>query len=180
MTNISSCASTVGTQESLECLRTASLEDFNAVLNVTAFPFPPVLDGDFIADYASSQLERGDFVKVPILIGCNTDEGSAFGQGRGPNGGTVNTDDDFRYAVGTFIPGGVQETTGQSADELIEEVLKLYPNDQAQGIPSLQTWPHIIEPGEEIAVLRGLQQRRTGAFFGDLYAQPRPVSKRSH
>ncbi|KAK2776262.1 carboxylesterase family protein [Colletotrichum kahawae] len=171
VTNISSCTSTVGTQESLECLRTASLEDFNAVLNVTAFPFPPVLDGDFIADYASSQLERGDFVKVPILIGCNTDEGSAFGQGRGPNGGTVNTDDDFRYAVGTFIPGSVQETTGQSADELIEEVLKLYPNDQAQGIPSLETWPHVIQPGEEIAVLRGSQQRRTGAFFGDLTFQ---------
>ncbi|KAF9870017.1 carboxylesterase [Colletotrichum karsti] len=172
--NISSCASTVGTQESLDCLRSAPLEEINSVLNSTAGPtiaFFPVIDHDFIADYPTNQLNSGDFVKVPILIGCNTDEGSAFGQGRGPGGGPVNTDDDFRYAVRSFIPDNVQETTGQSADELVEEVLKLYPDDQAQGIPGLETWPHIIQPGEDIAIARGLQQRRTGAFFGDMTFQ---------
>ncbi|KAL0936581.1 carboxylesterase family protein [Colletotrichum truncatum] len=170
VSKIPSCSSNVGTQESLECLRTAPLEEFNAVLNASdaqAFRFPPVLDGDFIADYATNQINRGDFVKVPILIGSNTDEGSAFGQGRGPNSGPVNTDDDFRYAVRNIIPKNAQETTGQPVDDLVEEALKLYPDDQAQGIPSLETWPHIIQPGEDIAVARGLQQRRTGAFFGD-------------
>lgn len=167
--NVSSCASTLGTQESIECLRTVPVEEINAVLNGTqGFQFPPVLDGDFIADYATNQIERGNFAKVPILIGSNSDEGSAFGQGHGPNGGPVNTDDDFRYAVSTRIPADAQATTGKSVDELVEEVLALYPDDQAQGIPSLETWPHVIQPGEEIAVQRGLQQRRTGAFFGDL------------
>lgn len=141
------------------------------MLNATTSPFSfiPMKDGDFLADFATSQLERGDFVKVPILIGSNSDEGSAFGQGRGPNGGPINTDEDMAFAVRSIMAPDVEETTGQSIEELVDEALALYPDDQAVGIPSLQTWPHIIQPGEEIAVARGLQQRRGGAFFGDMY-----------
>ncbi|KAK1999026.1 carboxylesterase [Colletotrichum falcatum] len=169
--NITSCASTVGTPESIECLRTAPLEEFNAVLNATgaSFSFTPVKDGDFIADFATNQLARGDFVKVPILIGSNSDEGTSFGVGRGPNHGPVNTDDDMAYAVSSTIPSQANETTGETIDELVKEAMALYPNDQAVGIPSLETWPHIIQPGEDIAVQLGLQQRRTAAFFGDMY-----------
>ncbi|GKT63618.1 carboxylesterase family protein [Colletotrichum tofieldiae] len=168
--NITSCASTVGTPESIECLRTAPLEEFNAVLNATSAPFAfiPVKDGDFLADFATNQLARGDFVKVPVLIGSNTDEGTAFGQGRGPNGGPINTDEDMAYAVASVIPPQAEETTGQSVEELVDEALALYPDDQAVGIPSLETWPHVIQPGEDIAVARGLQQRRGGALFGDM------------
>ncbi|KAK2065399.1 carboxylesterase [Colletotrichum caudatum] len=166
---ITSCASTVGTAESIECLRTAPLDEFNVVLNATGAPsFTPVKDDDFIADFATNQLARGDFVKVPILIGSNSDEGTSFGMGRGPNGGPVNTDEDMAYAVASIIPSQADETTGKTIDELIKEALALYPNDQAVGIPSLETWPHIIQPGEPIAVQLGLQQRRTGAFFGDM------------
>ncbi|WDK18896.1 carboxylesterase [Colletotrichum graminicola] len=168
--NITSCASTAGTPESFECLRTAPLEEINAVLNVTGSPFTftPVKDGDFITDFATNQLARGDFVKVPILIGANSDEGTSFGTGRGPNG-TVNTDEDMAYAVANIIPSQANETTGKTIDELVKEALALYPNDQAVGIPSLEMWPHIIQPGEDIAVSRGLQQRRAAAFFGDMY-----------
>ncbi|OBR05091.1 Carboxylic ester hydrolase [Colletotrichum higginsianum IMI 349063] len=169
--NITSCASTVGTPASIDCLRTAPLEEFHAVLNVTGAPFAfiPVKDGDFLADFATNQLARGDFVKVPVLIGSNTDEGSAFGQGKGPSGGPINTDDDMAYAVASVIPPQAEETTGRSVDELVDGVLTLYPDDQAVGIPNLETWPHVIQPGEEIAVARGLQQRRGGAFFGDMF-----------
>lgn len=174
--NITSCASTVGTPASIDCLRTAPLEEFHAVLNVTGAPFAfiPVKDGDFLADFATNQLARGDFVKVPVLIGSNTDEGSAFGQGKGPSGGPINTDDDMAYAVASVIPPQAEETTGQSVDELVDGVLTLYPDDQAVGIPNLETWPHVIQPGEEIAVVRGLQQRRGGAFFGDMCVLSRP------
>ncbi|KDN64859.1 putative carboxylesterase [Colletotrichum sublineola] len=169
--NITSCASTVGTPESLECLRTAPLEEINSVLNVTDAPFSfiPVKDGDFIADFATNQLARGDFVKVPILIGSNSDEGTSFGAGRGPNRGPVNTDEDMAYAVASIIPSQAKETTGKTVDELVKEAMALYPNDQAVGIPSLKTWPHIIQPGEDIAVALGLQTRRAAAFFGDMY-----------
>lgn len=155
------------------------MEEFSAVLNKTQAPFTfiPVKDGDFLADFATNQLARGDFLKVPILIGANSDEGSAFGQGRGPNGGPVNTDEDMRWAIRNAIPAQAKTTTGKSVEELVDEAMTLYPNDQSVGIPSLETWPHIIQPGEEIAVARGLQQRRTGAFVGDMYVQaPRASS----
>lgn len=43
-----SCASTVNTSASLDCLRSLPFEEINAALNGTeAAPWPPMLDGDF-------------------------------------------------------------------------------------------------------------------------------------
>lgn len=43
-----SCASTVNTSASLDCLRALPFEEINAALNGTeAAPWPPMLDGDF-------------------------------------------------------------------------------------------------------------------------------------
>lgn len=38
-----------------------------------------MIDGDFLSTWPSDQLAAGNFVQVPLLIGTNTDEGSAFG-----------------------------------------------------------------------------------------------------
>lgn len=132
----------------------------------SASPWPPVLDGDFIADFPHNQLVNGKFPRIPILIGANSDEGSAFGSGRGPNGGGVNTDDDMRYAIENIIGPDAAEQTGRSVDELVTELLYVYPNIQSVGIPTLDKWP-VIVPGDAIATSVGLQYRRTGALFGD-------------
>lgn len=170
--NVSTCASLVGTPESLDCLRTAPFEEINQALNVSGIgPWPPVLDRDFIADYPTNQLSNGKIPHIPILIGANTDEGSSFGAGRGPNGGPVNTDEELRDAIATTIPTDGETDTGKTVDELIDELMELYPNDQSIGIPSLETWPHVIQPNDSYAETLGLQYRRTNAFFGDLYFQ---------
>ena len=67
--------------DTLQCLRTVPYQQLNAVFNNTPYDraFQPVIDGDFIQRYGSAQLATGDFVKVPIISGANTDEGSAFG-----------------------------------------------------------------------------------------------------
>lgn len=188
-----SCASTANTSASLDCLRALPFEEINAALNGTeAAPWPPMLDGDFseycqthprvprqstnmepatnqaaVADFPVNQLSDGRFPKIPILIGTNTDEGSAFGQGKGPNGTGVNTDDEMRAAVEAIMGPDAPAQTGKSLDELADEVLALYPNIQAVGVPSLEKFP-VIEAGDAIATALGLQFRRTGAFFGDL------------
>lgn len=162
-----SCANTVGTPASLDCLRRLPLNEMHKALNGTAAnPWPPVLDGDFIADYPSKQLSDGRFPKVRVLIGCNSDEGSSFGTGYGPHGGGVNTDDEMRTAIATIIGPGVQKTAGKTTAQVVDELMFLYPNIQAVGNPSMDKWP-AIQPGDFVATAMGAQYRRTAALFGD-------------
>lgn len=161
-----SCASTLNSSTSLDCLRALPFDEINAALNGT-FLWAPMMDGDFIADYPVKQLADGRFPKIPIMIGTNTDEGTAFGTGLGPNGTGVDTDDEMRAAVAKKIGAQGPAETGKSLDELLDEALALYPDIQAVGIPSIDKFP-VIVPGDELATEVGLQYRRTGAFFGDL------------
>lgn len=162
-----SCAS-ASNSSTIDCLRALPFEELNAALNGTdASPWAPMLDGDFIADYPVNQLRDGRHPQIPVLIGANTDEGSAFGNGRGPNGTAVNTDAEMRFAIASIIGAQAPELTGKSLDELVDEAMALYPNVQALGIPSIDKFP-VIEAGDELAETLGLQYRRTGAFFGDL------------
>ncbi|KAJ4325893.1 hypothetical protein N0V84_003279 [Fusarium piperis] len=170
--NVTSCADLVGKPESLACLRKAPFEEINSALNVSRVgPWPPVLDNDFIADYPANQVANGDFPKIPILVGANSDEGAAFGTGKGPNGGGVNTDEEMRAAIAAIIPSDAETHSGKSVDELVDELMEVYPNDQSVGIPSLKTWPHVIEPNDTFAQALGAQYRRTGALFGDFSMQ---------
>ena len=74
------CSNTV---DSLQCLREVPFQTLNAVLNGTdgssEYNFAPVVDGDLVRNWGSIQLNKHEFVKVPILAGSNTDEGTAFG-----------------------------------------------------------------------------------------------------
>ncbi|KAL6915751.1 hypothetical protein ACHAPO_005213 [Fusarium lateritium] len=170
---IPSCSDLVGSDKSLPCLRQAPFDEINSAIWAmkTRIEWAPVLDGDFIADYATNQLENGNFVKVPLLIGANTDEGTSFGRNRTSDRGNVNTDGDMRDAIGTAIPPQAEDTTGQTVDELTDELMELYPNDQRVGIPSLESWPYIIKPNDSYAEVHGAQFRRSCALFGDLIIQ---------
>lgn len=91
------CSDTV---DSLQCLREVPFEKLNSVLNGTggdsAYDFSPIVDGDLIKNWGSVLLDRQEFVKVPIIAGTNSDEGTAFG----PQG--INTTKEFySYLTGT-------------------------------------------------------------------------------
>lgn len=102
-----------------------------------------VLDGDFIQDFPSTQLALGKFVKVPLLIGCNADEGTSFGVDG------INTDEEFATAI----------AQGGPDTETITILEALYPNIQALGIPSEATYS-----GPETAAIAGTQFKRSAAF----------------
>lgn len=177
VTKVPSCADLVGSGKSLPCLRKAPMSEISAAIlaiTTTRREWAPVLDGDFFTDYTTNQLSSGNFVKVPILVGANTDEGVSFG-----TGSNVNTDEDMRDALGYIIPPQVKDTAGKSVDELTDEAMELYPNDQRVGVPSLETWPHVIKPGDEYAERFGLQARRSAALFGDfaMHYQRRRANK---
>lgn len=164
-----SCAATVGTPEAIPCLQAAPFDEINNAVNKSGISnWAPVLDGDFIQDYPSNQFRDGRFVKVPILIGSNTDEGAYFRGLRGnANVSILNTDDDFRAMVRPAFPEWVERTTGKSVDRLVDELALLYPNVQSVGIPNLQSWPEVIDQDTPGLEYLGLQDRRGNAFGGD-------------
>ncbi|KAG6081380.1 hypothetical protein E4U15_002921 [Claviceps sp. LM218 group G6] len=168
--SIPSCASSVNTTNALECLRKADFQQLNAsIANMTEAPilaliWPPVLDGTFLTDYGANQMANGQFAKVPILVGSNSDEGSFFG----PMGGVANTDDDFRRTVQQVLSPTASGNINKSIHAILDDVLHLYPNVQSVGNPSLETMPHLLQAGDEYTQQVGLQRRRVNAFIGDM------------
>lgn len=106
--------------DTLSCLRSTDYETLNAAINTTeGYNFYPYVDGDMIQGSTSEQLLNGDFIRVPYMIGANSDEGTAFSM-RG-----INNDSDFRRYLAS---------TG--ADEQSIAILEaVYPNIPAIGIP---------------------------------------------
>ena len=104
----------------LECLRGVPFEDLNNAINTTAGTYRPVVDGDFITDYSSLLLARGNFTKVPFLLGTNADEGTLF---TSPSGSS-----DAQVAATIQASGPDANTT--------TILLELYPNIDAIGLPA--------------------------------------------
>ncbi|KAI4594405.1 hypothetical protein KJ359_008429 [Pestalotiopsis sp. 9143b] len=152
--NLTASAGCAGAASPLECLRVLPFAQLNAALNVTDTwiagtglgPWVSVVDGDFLQDYQSTQMADGRFVKVPVLYGTNTDEGTAIG----PAG--INTDAEFRAAV---AEGGPDDAT-------IAVIEALYPDVPAIGIPAA----HALTAAEQASY--GSQYKRVAAFFGDV------------
>ncbi|KAL4877003.1 Alpha/Beta hydrolase protein [Aspergillus karnatakaensis] len=141
-----------GAEDTLQCLRTVPFEELNALFNGTegspAYDFSPAVDGDLLREQGSIQLEKGAFVKVPIIAGTNTDEGTSFG----PTG--INTTAQFyNYLTNSTSSYTLPPT-------LASRILSLYPDDPSQGIPAFLNATRIPS--------KGLQWRRTSAFAGDV------------
>jgi triacylglycerol lipase len=78
---IANISAGVGCQNSthlLDCLRAVPVQQLNAVINSTATVgavYFANIDGDLVTKAAATQLQEGNFVRVPFLLGTNTDEG---------------------------------------------------------------------------------------------------------
>lgn len=153
--NMTNCSSAIDT---LDCLRHVPYEQLNAVINTTEYQsfFNPVVDGDFIARWASIQLAEGAFVHVPIIDGANSDEGYSFG----PRG--VNTTEQFiEYATGDDT-GTDTPLPAAFADGLVEA----YPLECDYFIPDNDTLPCGFS-GFPSAYGDPEQFRRAAAYSGD-------------
>jgi carboxylesterase type B len=131
--------------DTLACLRTIPYEELNAAINSTVDQantnWWPIVDGDFIRKYTSLQLESGDFVKVPVLIGANADEGTSYA----PVG--IDTEATLRN---TLLYGGLPSS-------FVDQLLTVYPDNEANWIP--QTLP----AGVQLPGTYGGQYRRAAA-----------------
>ncbi|KAI5367385.1 Putative carboxylesterase, type B, carboxylesterase type B, active, alpha/Beta hydrolase [Septoria linicola] len=146
---IANISAGVGCQNSsgvLDCLRTVPVETLNSVINSTATSgasYGVVIDGQFIEGDPNTQLHAGKFPRVPLLMGCNTDEGVSFST-------SVNTTEEF-----------LSYLSGQGYDNATTQDLSiLYPDIPAIGIPAtLQGRP---------SPSLGLQYKRANAIVGDI------------
>lgn len=139
----------------LDCLRAIPFATLNGWINSTAgqtLRWSPIIDNDFIQGKTSVQLEKGEFVHVPIISGANSDEGTAFG----PK--PMNTSAQF-YSVLTSINSfGIAFTPTQAS-----AILAAYPSNITYGaVPTNQPLSYVPDAA------RGAASRRSDAFFGDL------------
>ncbi|KAK1539050.1 lipase 2 [Colletotrichum costaricense] len=130
------------TTDALNCLRNVPIEVLNAVVNSTAtsgasYGLVQVFDGDFVADAPGAQLAKGNFVKVPYIIGHNTDEGSAFIPGNNFDNATfyptskIDTDEQFREYIASLK---ANETVASRVFDIYRQnatnhALATYPDD---------------------------------------------------
>lgn len=75
------------TEDVMGCLRSKDTAILQSADVVSRFPgasgkpdwyFLPVIDGQFSTDYLYSLLERGTIIKVPMMVGDDTNEGTMF------------------------------------------------------------------------------------------------------
>jgi carboxylesterase type B len=145
--NITKAAGCTTAADSLSCLRTLSTEKMNSIINSTVTNravYRPLIDGDFIQAPSAVQLAKGNFVKVPYMIGANTDEGTAFGPKQ------INTTDQYlAYLRSQFLD-----------NETATVLSHLYPDIPEIGIPA-------TIQGRPNATI-GLQYKRSCATAGDI------------
>ncbi|KAI1130999.1 Alpha/Beta hydrolase protein [Nemania abortiva] len=140
--------------DQLSCLRGVSPEDLLSARGSNYWN--PLVDGVFLTDYPSVLAETGSFIKVPLLLGSNSDEGISFS----PTG--FNTTADIYY--GLLSNPSFSGLTGlpyQISPASARKLLELYPND-----PSSEP-PYDVANGT-IFPQNGLQWRRSCAIYGDV------------
>ena len=136
--------------DSLTCLRALPTATLNGIFNSSVTQntsSSPVVDNDFLQSSGTTALRRGKFVKVPLMIGANHDEGTSFGA-RG-----INTTEQFLARVRSAGPHNATALT----------LAALYPDIPAIGIPgTLQGRP----PATNASL--GHMWKRAAAYGGDL------------
>ncbi|RFU74045.1 hypothetical protein TARUN_8211 [Trichoderma arundinaceum] len=132
--------------DSLACLRTVPYEKLFSAVN--GFQFKPYIDGKFISQPPSVSIAKDQIADVALIMGSNTDEGTAaFFTPRG----TLNDDSDISSLV-AHLGGGLN-------DEIVANILRLYPDDPIQGCP--------FGTGPERFSDQGFQFKRGAAITGD-------------
>ncbi|KAJ7048847.1 alpha/beta-hydrolase [Mycena amicta] len=154
----SSCASTINAtaEAKLSCVRALPVDEFRAAaVGVTGLLF----DRDMVnVTSAFGAFRAGNWVKVPLLVGSNTDEGPTFAI---PG---ANTTDEARSAMSPLITDPTQ----------LDKLFELYPDIPALGSP-FNTGDFQMDPVQNgIYLTPGTQNKRVSAMTGDIYMNAGP------
>ncbi|OSC99767.1 carotenoid ester lipase precursor [Trametes coccinea BRFM310] len=152
----SGCASANNT---LQCLRAVPADVLKAAMDKTPSfvnyvqvntPWNAHADGVFVTEPPQHLLLQGNAAKIPIVVGNDEDEGSAFAF---PSLNVTTDAEFFDYVSSNFYP--------RATNAEIAQILDLYPADPADGSP--------FETGDLFAY--SPQYKRISAFQGDWIEQ---------
>ena len=148
--NITGCAKAT---DSLDCLRTIPAELVNRASLQVQFYF--TVDGDLLPDRNSRLLQSGKFLKVPLIIGINRNEGTSMILSSMPS--PINSDVDFlnfmKGAIGDYpVPESVLRNWTTFYQEEID-------NPSVAGLGTV-----LADPGPNF----DSQYGKTTLWFGDL------------
>lgn len=135
--------------DKLQCLREVPYKALFEALKTQIYT--PVLDGKMFTRLPSESFEQNATAQAALLLGSNTDEGTASFWG--PRG-TLNTTYDVIKWIKTLNGGGLDDTS-------VNKLLELYPDDPAQGCP--------FDTDSERFADQGWQYKRGAAIATDLF-----------
>ncbi|KAL3476626.1 Alpha/Beta hydrolase protein [Aspergillus californicus] len=119
--------------DSIACLRAVSSANFTSAVENSNGDFGPIYDGDFLQTHSSAQLANGQFAKVPLLTGSNTDEGTGF-VGSSPSVGALPTTS-YPNATSFLAVVNASIIEPSLAPAALAAISVLYPNIPAIGSP---------------------------------------------
>ncbi|KAI9147654.1 Lipase 2 [Paramyrothecium foliicola] len=146
-------------ENTLECLRKAPVEAVAAAgVTAPALAIWPMIDGDFISEPPTTQLQNGRFSrKIKLIIGANSDEGLAAAGGFAA---AAETDADVANGLRLAFPGARQS--------VIDQVLEAYPVDGPSPPYALPPDFPFCEAMRKADLPCTAQYRRMAAILGDL------------
>ncbi|KAJ6579632.1 Alpha/Beta hydrolase protein [Mycena vulgaris] len=125
----------------MACLRAASTNtiavaghDTHANLTSSLFPFGPIADGSFIRERPVEAFRNGNFIRVPVMFGSNTNEGSRW-SAELPNPNANTSSATATETVYNFLAGQYPTLTQASFQTAIAQ---FYPLSDYGGSFSLQ------------------------------------------
>ncbi|KZT55556.1 alpha/beta-hydrolase [Calocera cornea HHB12733] len=130
--------------DTLSCLRTVPYETFYTAAN-DSHQWQPILDGTFLPEYPTQMLQQGQYVKVPLLMGSNTDECTSFGQYG------IESTEQLATTLAVNYP--------RLSNASIAHIIDLYPNIPAMGCP--------YGSGDGL-LPSGYLDKQSAAIFGDI------------
>ncbi|EPS38174.1 hypothetical protein H072_8035 [Dactylellina haptotyla CBS 200.50] len=149
LVNATGCLEAV---DRLQCLRTADINDLWQFAQENSGTTDATIDGDILTEYSSKLLQDGKFVKVPTIIGANTDEGTAFG----PFGDTAaNNESELKNRIQALL-------NGRLTDNMLDELMTVY--DSSASIPAPENYTGTDIPWSFL----GTEFFRGAAIVGDL------------
>ncbi|KAJ7334881.1 Alpha/Beta hydrolase protein [Mycena albidolilacea] len=140
--SLAGCGNKATGAKTMSCLRAASTAKIATAgsstltkLTSSLYPFGPIADGSYIQERPVDALRNGNFVRVPVLSGSNTDEGANWSAKLPNSAANTSSPTATETTVYNFLAGQYNTFTTQSFQTAVAQY---YPLSDYGGSLSLQ------------------------------------------